>query len=369
MNTSTLMLLKRTTLTVNLIIGTIFLSGCDTNETIQNSSPPVVIRPALIEIITHSVDAKLRFNGVVRSAQRADLAFRMNGRVIDIFIEEGQQVKKDQLLAQLDPRDAKNALASARLEYTNSKAEYTRGKAIYEKSQAIAKSDLDTLSTRYNLAKNRLEDAKRQLEYTQLISPFDGVIGQKMIDNHVQIQANTPVLTVHNVNKLEVLINIPDRVMLGELKGSQALAQISALRNENFPLLLSTYGTQADPITQTYPVVLTFEDLRGFNVLPGMTVKVVPVYPKTQSSASTLITIPLTAVVPNNQGDQFVWIVDQQNKIQSRPIKAGALFSNRIVVNEGLYAGERIVIAGVSSLTSGMEVKPYTDILVIRSGE
>ncbi|MUK94006.1 efflux RND transporter periplasmic adaptor subunit [Aliivibrio fischeri] len=360
--TSTLMLIKKTAIAVSLAVGSIVISGCDTNEVAKEISQPT-IRPALTEIVSPSANAQLRFNGVVRSAQRADLAFRMSGRVISVLVDEGQQVKKGQLLAQLDPRDAQTALESARVEYKNSKAEYTRGKAIYEKSQAIAKSDLDTLTTRYQLAKNRLDEAQRQLEYTQLHAPFDGVIGKKMIDNHVQIQANSPVLTVHNVDDLEVLINIPDSVMLGDLKGSKALAQISALRNETFPLVLSTYGTQADPITQTYPVVLTFEDLRGFNVLPGMTVKVVPVYSDEQDQASLLITVPLTAVVPDNQGGQFVWVVTQENKVQKRIISAGTLVSNRIVINDGLHTGERIITAGASSLKEGMEVRPYTDTL------
>ncbi|MGR5079547.1 efflux RND transporter periplasmic adaptor subunit [Photobacterium swingsii] len=362
---STLLLIKKTAIAVSIAVGSILISGCDTHEAPHNSISTTIIRPALTEVISPSTHAKLRFNGVVRSAQRADLAFRINGRVINVFAREGQQVKKGQLIAQLDPRDAQTALESARVEFKNSEADYTRGKAIYQKSQAIAKSDLDTLSTRYQLAKNRLDEAKRQLEYTQLHAPFDGIIGRKLIDNHVQIQANSPVITVHNIRDLEVLIHIPDTVMLGELKGSKALAQISALRDETFPLILSTYGTQADPMTQTYPVVLTFEDLRGINVLPGMAVKVVPVYPANQAQAATQITVPLTAIVPDNQGGQFVWVVDQDNQVHQRPVTVGSLNANRIVIKAGLHAGERIVIAGVSSLKAGMKVAPYTDKLAV----
>lgn len=366
---STVMLMKKTVLAVSLAIGTLMISGCDSNEPQLEVTKVDPIRPALVEVISPSINAQLRFNGVVRSAERADLAFRMNGRVINVLVEEGQQVTKGQLLAQLDPRDAKTALESARVEYKNSQAEYKRGKAIYEKSQAIAKSDLDTLSTRYNLAKNRLEEAKRQLEYTQLTAPFDGIVGRKMIDNHVQIQANSPVLTIHDLDNLEVLINIPDSVMLGELKGSEAIAQISAVPNERFPLVLSTYGTQADPITQTYPVVLKFKELGGFNVLPGMTVKVTPVYPKDSAEENTLITMPLTAIVPDNKGGQFVWVVDAQNQVQQRAVNTGELLANRVVITKGLQMNERIIIAGVTSIKTDMIVKPYSEQSAMSHGE
>lgn len=358
---STLMLMKKTTLAVSLAIGAMMISGCNSEETQQEITKVATIRPALIEVITPRMNAQLRFNGVVRSAQRADLAFRMNGRVIDVFVEEGQQVKEGELLAQLDPRDAKTALESARVEYKNTKAEYNRGKAIYQKSQAITKSDLDSLNTRNRLAKNRLEEATRQLEYTQLTAPFDGIVGRKMIDNHVQVQANSSVITVHNIDKLEVLINIPGSVMLGDLKGSKAIAQISSIPNKQFPLVLSTYGTQADPITQTYPVVLTFEDLSGVNVLPGMTVKVVPVYSNSSSEDNVLITIPLTAIVPDNKGGQFVWVLDAKNQVQQRQISTGELLTNRVIITDGLHLGERIIIAGVTSLKTDMTVKPYSD--------
>lgn len=358
---STLMRLKKIALMISVTIGLLFTAACDVNETAQVVIKNDIIRPALIEVVASSTDAKLRFNGVVRSAQRADLAFRMNGRIIDVLVDEGVQVKKGQLLAQLDPRDAKTALESARLEYKNTKVEFTRGETIYKKTQAISKSELDVLQTRNSLAKNSLEEATRQLEYTQLNAPFDGIVGRKLVDNHVQIQANQTILTVHNIDQLEVLINIPDSVMLGELRGTKAFAEISAINGETFPLVLSTYGTQADPITQTYPVVLTFEDLQGFNVLPGMAVKVVPEYSINPLQTASIITIPLTAVVPNNQGGQFIWLLDEQNKVLKRVIKTGSLFSNRIVISEGLAIGDRVIIAGVSSLKENMIVQPYSD--------
>ncbi|MGF1804650.1 efflux RND transporter periplasmic adaptor subunit [Aliivibrio sifiae] len=366
---STVMLIKKTVLAVSLAIGTLMASGCDSNSLQTNTAQTVTVRPALIEVIAPSMNAQLRFNGVVRSAERADLAFRMNRRIINVLVAEGQQVTKGQLLAQLDPRDAKTALESARVEYKNSQAEYNRGKAIYEKSQAIAKSDLDTLSTRYNLTKNRLEEAKRQLEYTQLTAPFDGIVGRKMIDNHVQIQVNSPVLTIHDLDNLEVLINIPDSVMLGELKGSEAIAQISAIPSERFPLVLSTYGTQADPITQTYPVVLKFKDLGGFNVLPGMTVKVIPIYPTPTVEEHSLITVPLTAIVPDNKGGQFVWVVDSHNQVQQRVVNTGELLTNRVVITKGLQINDRIVIAGVTSIKTDMIVKPYSEQSAMSHGE
>ena len=357
-NKTALVSFKMSIMAANLVMLTLVLAGCD-NAAVESVAAPI-IKPALTEIVAAQANDSLSFNGVVRAAERADLAFRVGGRLIDIQVQEGDQVKKGQVLASLDPRDASTALASAELELNNNQIEYARAKAIFEKTQAISKSDLDTITTRYNLAKNRVAEAKRQLEYTKLYAPFDGVIGRKLVDNHVQIQANAAVFTLHDLSDLEVVINIPHKVMLSGLNNTQASAELSAIPQQLFSLVLRTFATQADPISQTYPVVLGFADLKGFRVLPGMAVKVVPEDVQLNQSV-TSVTVPLTALVPDNQGKQFVWLVDKDNKAQQRYVEVGELSNNRIVITRHLALGERVIIAGVASVKAGMQVRPYTD--------
>ncbi|ABZ76538.1 efflux transporter, RND family, MFP subunit [Shewanella halifaxensis HAW-EB4] len=357
---------KANSLAVSIVLATVLMSGCDKEEVQVVAAP--VIRPVLSEIVSSQVGDELSFNGVVRAAERAELAFQVGGRLINILVKEGDEVKQGQVLARLDARDATTALESAQLELKNTALDHNRALVVYEKSQAISKSELDTITTRLELARNHVEDATLQLEYTELKAPFAGIIGRKLVDNHIQIQANTPVFILHDLSDLEVVINIPHKVMLSSAIASKANAELSAIPGTLFPLALRTFGTQADAVSQTYPVVLGFDDLKGFRVLPGMAVKVVPssastiqnVSPNASQNASNL-TIPLTAVVPDNQGKQFVWVVGSDNKAQKRFIELGALSKNRIVVKSNLAVGERVIIAGVSSVREGMQVRPYTD--------
>ena len=352
-----LLSMKITRLAAGVALTSLLLGGCS-KETEQQTTE-VVIQPALTEVVASSAGDELDFNGVVRSAQRADLAFRIGGMITDIRVKEGDQVHKGDLLAQLDARDARTNLESAKLELQNAKDDYLRASAIFEKSQAISKSDLDTITTKYNLARNRVAEANRKLEYTELRAPFDGIIGRKLVDNHSQIQANTPAIILHDLSDLEVVINLPDKVMISGLRETTANAELAAIPGEVFPLTLRTWATQADPSSQTYPVVLGFSDLKGMRVLPGMVVKVVAIQPEEARSGAN-ITVPLTAVVPDNQGGQYVWIVGSDNKVTKRAVEVGSLRNNRIVVEKNLEPGERVIAAGVSSLKEGMEVHPYS---------
>lgn len=347
-------------LAVSLSIVLVALSGCGDKEQQEQVQEPI-ISPALTEIVKPKANTNLSFNGVIRSAQRADLSFQVTGRVNHIFVNEGDRVTKGQLLAKLDPKDAQTIFAAAQLELTDASKAYQRGKAIYESSQAISKSDLDKLIVRYNLAQNRVKEAKNKLNYTQLVAPFSGIIGRKLIDNHVQIQANNPVLTLHNIDDLEVVINITDSVMLAGMTCNKAVAELNNNTDQLLPLSLRTYSTQADPITQTFSVVLSINDDKGLNLLPGMPVKVSPNLALCPQENRNPIIVPLASVVPDNKSKQFVWVVNKDNSVSKRYITVGSVNKNCITVLNGLTVGERIVIAGVSKLKPGMEVRPYTD--------
>ncbi|WP_098413753.1 efflux RND transporter periplasmic adaptor subunit [Vibrio sp. ES.051] len=349
--------IKRIVLT-GLLASTFLLVGCGEQTNTQTDTP--VIQPALIEVVSPQRASDLVFNGVVRASQRADLAFRIGGLLTEIKVDEGDSVKKGQLLATLDDRDAINTLASAQLELQNTEQEYQRSKAIFDKTQAISKSELDAMTTRYNLAKNRVEDAKRKVEYTQLFAPFDGVIGDKKIENYGQIQANQPLLTLQDVTDLEVVIDIPDKVMLSGVRNTKAIAELPAIQDQQFDLALRTYSTQANTDSQTYSVVLGFDDLKGYRVLPGMSVRVFPAKDD-HNTSQNLITLPLTAIVPDNQGKQFVWVVNSDNKVEKRYVEVGTVYKDRIVIKNNLEQGEKVIIAGVLSAKEGMEVRPYSE--------
>ncbi|WP_425275308.1 efflux RND transporter periplasmic adaptor subunit [Vibrio rhodolitus] len=356
---STKVALNKIALAIGLSVMSLSLVGCGEEVKAPAETAPVV-KPALTEIVSASRSDSLSFNGVVRAAERADLSFRVGGLITELLVNEGDRVIKGQVLARLDSRDAQTALASAKLELSNVEVEYQRAKAIYEKSKAISKSQLDEITTRYNLAKNRRDEAQRQLDYTEIKAPFDGIIGRRFVDNFVQVQANAPVFILHDLDDLEVVIYIPDSVMLSSVAGTEAKAEVSAIPNHLFDLKLRTYATQADPVSQTYAVVLGFENLDGYRVLPGMTAKVIPAEVEDQALATT-ITLPIIAVIPDNQGKQYVWVVGAGNKVEKRYVDVGALSRDRVVIKDNLKAGEQVVIAGMSSLQDGMEIRPMAN--------
>ena len=340
---------------ISLALSAVILTGCNSEREPETKAP--VVRPAMTEIVTYSNRSELSLTGTAQAAQRADLSFRTSGRLIDIQAKEGDTVKRGDLLAQLDPKDAETNLNSARVEMRNTQTEYQRAKSIFESSQAISKSQFEEIEVRYRLASHRLDEAKRRLEDTRLLAPFDGIVSRKHRNTHVLVQANEAVLSLHDLNDMEVVIDVPERLMLSGGQSDPSIwAHIPAMPNKQFELALKTYSTKPDPVTQTYSVTLGFIDLGNTRLLPGMTVRVVP--GEDTELLSTSVSVPLSAISPDNQGQQYLWLVNSDNQLEKRFVTTGALKGSRVEITSNLQAGEQVVVAGTANLTENMMVRP-----------
>lgn len=342
---------------VVLMLSSALLSGCDNQAESEPPAATEVERPARIELVQPMQSDGLVFNGTVRAAQRAELAFKVSGRVDKVLVNEGDQVEQGALLAQLDDREFRTALGSARAEYASADADYQRGKAIYDRSQAISKSDLEKLATQRNLAANRLKEAQLALEETQLTAPFAGIVGRKLVDDFAQIGANQTLIILQNLQDLEVMIQVPDKVVLQNQRDRQVVARIVGLE-QTFPLTLRFFATEADPVTQTYQAVFGLGEKGEAPVLPGMSAQV---FVTSGETASEQVAVPLSAMVPDNQGQQYVWKVNDDSRAQRQNVTVGSLLGDKVVITQGLQAGDRIITAGVRSVHEGMPVRPMDE--------
>jgi multidrug efflux system membrane fusion protein len=349
------------------------LTACGQSE--EPAKTVETIRPVKLMKVGGSLAGKIRkLPGTVRAADRVDLAFQVPGTLVELPVKEGQTVKKGTLVARIDPRDYETSLRNA--EGTLGKAEAALAYAIAEHkryvnvketdagavsdsmvslklaSEKVARADLQS-------AKATVAAAKDQLEYTRLKAPFDGVIAQKYVDNYQEVQAKQAVLSLQNVTDVEVIIDVPE-LMVAPIRKTlpRFYAEFTADPNRRFELQVKEFATQADPVTQTYRVVLVMPAPTGIRILPGMTVNVATEFTE-GAEAGAEILIPAIAVFADNAGQSQVWVIDPQTmKAQRRAVITGDLSgSDSIRIVSGLNADETIAISGVSTLHEGQTVR------------
>jgi RND family efflux transporter MFP subunit len=337
----------------------VLLTGCKSEQAVEQTAP--VIRPAFTEIVTAQAVADLYFNGVVQSSNRAELSFRTSGRLDELLVNQGDRVSKGQVIAKLDSVDAEISVTAAKNELANTRTEYKRALQLYNGKQAISKSRLEEIKLRYQLSESKWEDAQRRLEDMTLRAPFDGMVSRKLVDNYTQVQGNETIVSIHDLAQLEVVIQVPERIMAQSNGARKVLGSSPLFPGKTFELSVKTFETEPDPAARTYGVTLKFEDTQGATLLPGMTVRVFSVPTEKENG---MLTVPLSAISPDNLGNQYVWVVDSNNTIHRRVIETGSIAGDRVEVLSKLSAGEKVITAGTLGLSEGQEVRPTTDEVV-----
>jgi RND family efflux transporter MFP subunit len=137
---------------------------------------------------------------------------------------------------------------------------------------------------------------------------------------------------------------------------------VSSIPGELFPARLKSFTTTADPVTRTYKATFTFENPVAFNILPGMTARVIlspPAEARTGMQRTTGMLVPAVATAADEHGNAYVWRVDADTmKVSRIPVKLGEMTGSDIQITGGLDDGDRIAISGAAHLQEGMKVRP-----------
>jgi multidrug efflux system membrane fusion protein len=359
----------------------LFFPSCGAKE--EKEVNPEVVRPVKLITVTSSTDAlQLKFPGMVRAAKRADLAFQVEGTLRQLPVDEGQEVKEGQLIAQLDQRDFENNLRSAQGQLARVKAALESAQSEYDRILRIQKQDpgaasesmvvkrreaVDQAKAEIDSAQAAVDTARDKLGYTTLRAPFGGVVSKRYVDNFQEVRAKQAIVSLDDISFLEILVDLPE-IVVASIKesdkqtGSEVLAhaEFAAAPGKEYDLKVKEFATRADPKTQTYQVVFRMERPKDVLILPGMTATVVGEPPARQEKAGFFV-IPAIAVFADDQGKSNVWVVDKEKMtVERRKVTTGDLTGEAsIQITGGLHSGELIAVSGVSQLREGMKVKPF----------
>ncbi len=356
--------MHRSFLLISIIVT---LSACSAEEQV---APPPPVRPVKLFIVEGAGDAGLRrFPGAISASQRAELSFKVGGSLQKILVKEGDNVKKGQVLAQLDPTDFRIQLRDRQATFDNADKNFKRGKELIDKG-AISKLDFDRLEANYRTSLAALELAKQELTYTELKAPFAGSIGQREVENFEEVSSNQPIFQLQNVNRLDVAVDLPENLIRSLRRNGQddsasksekaasvkAYVSFEGREQEQFPLEFKEVATRADSQTQTFRVTFTMAQPDKFSVLPGMTASVFLDLSRL-TSPDTARWVPIAAVVADSGLDSRVWVLDDETMtVTARSVTVGRMSARNIEVSEGLAGGEEIVSVGAAYLSEGMQV-------------
>ena len=243
--------------------------------------------------------------------------------------------------------------------YRVAQEDYQGAVQLFEKGTIGREEDIEAREAEVRGLEGRVVEAQLQLSDATLRAPFDGVIARRRVDENQNVQAKEPVVEFQDVEEIDIVVDVPEAVMAADLRTSEVVsmtAEFSGAPGIEFPVRIREIAQVADPATQTFQVRVVMQAPTEVRVLPGMTATVTGTY-RRASVLGNPILVPISAIHRTAAGEQVAWVIGTDQTVTSRPVQVGEATGGQIEVLSGLAAGDRIAVAGVTFLTSGMQVR------------
>ncbi|AZD90622.1 MULTISPECIES: efflux RND transporter periplasmic adaptor subunit [Pseudomonas] len=337
----------------------VLLSACGHEEAAQTT-----VRPAMVVQPEPAAQAMDSYPGEVRARYEPDLAFRIGGKVSRRLVDEGQRVKADQPLAELDPQDVRLQLEATRAQVAAAEAnlnlvrsERDRYKTLMDR-QLVSRSQYDNAENLYRSGQARLKQIKAEFDvasnqagYAVLRAPQDGVVARRTVEVGQVVAAGQTVFTLATDGEREVLISLPEQGFGRFHIGQPVSVELWSQPGQRFAGQIRELSPAADPRSRTFAARIAFTAGKVPAEL-GQSARVF-----IQAAASVPLSVPLSAVTAEN-GAAYVWRVDANNTLKKTPVRLGAFGEKSVPVLEGLGVSDWVVAAGVHVLHEGQQVRP-----------
>jgi membrane fusion protein, multidrug efflux system len=334
----------------------------------RNAAPMSVVDEAIGK---GDIGISLNALGTVTSLATVTIRSQISGYLMKIDFKEGDEVKKGDLIAEIDSRPYEAALAQAKGQLARDEATLKGAQVDLTRYQGLASQNAvphQTLDTQVALVAQdqgtveadhaAVKSAEVNLNYTRILAPIDGRVGLRQVDqgNYVTPGDTTGLVVITQLAPISVLFTVPEDNLqaISKRLASGAVLPVTALDRGGANKLadgsLQTFDSQIDATTGTIKLRAQFPNDQR-TLYPNQFVNI-RLLLDTHKDVTTMSTSGVQRGVPGT----FVYLVKDDSTVTVRPIKLGVTDGDRVEVLDGLAPGDRVVIDGADKLREGAKV-------------
>ncbi len=332
---------------LNTLMLAVLLTACSHKS--ESRLAPLPGLPA-VAVRVQSVQAKARPNleevvGTVRATLRATLEAKVSGRVMQMPVVLGQQVKAGQLVARLDAPEIKARLDQAQASLLQAERDWKRSSSLLEQ-QAVTRSEYDAFDSRYQVAKAAVAEAQAMVAYAEVTAPFDGLVTRKLADVGDLAAPGKPLIEIEDPAALQLEADIPEAIAGAIERGAPMTIRAGSAAGV-WRASVSEIAPAADPVSRTFRVKLDLP--RGSGLKSGQFARlVIPI------GESSTLRVPASAVVQRGQMQIAFAVEDQHARLHL--VRTGQDVNGETEILAGLDAGDAVVVDGAALLRDGQPV-------------
>jgi len=301
-----------------------------------------------MKLSPRTIRDRINLPGVVEPWVQYNIIAEVRGEVKEKRVEKGEPVSEGDVIAVLDQRDYRIALAAAKASYETVLASKSRFEKLYGEEFA-SRAELDDISAQLERAKAEMKSAALNLERSTITSPINGIINNVYIEAGEYANAGDPVAEVLQMDRVKVIVGIPESDVNAVSRVERFEVSFDALGGRAFAAEKSFLSLSSDPAARLYNLELAIANPDGL-ILPDMFARV----DIRKREVPEAITIPLYSVITLD-GRETVYVLNDDTA-HARPVKTGIQEGWRIQVTEGLSPGERLIVVGHRRVSDGQKV-------------
>ena len=328
----------------------LFFTSCRQSPPAQDQETSLPVRTVIVH--EQQVIFPVHTSGQLAAKTESKLSFKTGGIIQKIYVDEGQSVEEDQILAALNLSEIKSKVRQAELALQKAQRDFTRARNLYHDSVATLEQFQDA-RTALEIARTNANIAKFNLEYSEIRAPSQGKILKKVAEENEIVGAGHPVfLFASTRNAWVVRVNLTDKDIVNVQLGDSASVSFDAYPGRTFKSHVSETGNAADPYTGTYEVELHMDELPE-TLVSGFITRV-DIFPA--KNMKKMIIIPVEALI-DGQGISGTCYVIRDGKPVKQTITIHTLTDTGIVVSSGLDDGDEVIIEGGEYVREGINVE------------
>lgn len=316
----------------------------------EEKNPPLPVMTAPVELIENFADP-VEALGTTKSNESVDITANVTEVVNKIFFDDGQQIKRGDLLLTLEKSEEEADLKAARALLDERTASYKRAQSL-QKQQALSTATLEERLALLSQTEGAIDAIQSRINDRIIKAPFDGVLGFRNVSPGTLVKPGDLITTIDDLSRIKVDFDIPSIFLADIYPGLTVEGHIEAFGEQVFKGEVSTINTQIDPITRTMRVraVLPNPDLL---IKPGLLMSITLL----KSPRSTLL-IPEEAILQRDTRF-FVYKTEQvDGKTLAREVQVepGTRIPGKIEIKQGISQDDQVIVHGL------MQVKPNQEI-------
>lgn len=306
--------------------------------------------PVVTETVTpRDITTPINAVGSLIASEAADIHTEIAGQIEKILFEEGQPVKKGDVLIQIDRSLVQTELSKAQATYEATAATFRRDDKLKESGYVsnqkwdLSRSDLQT-------AKSAVENARIRLEKTAVRAPFDGVAGLRSFSVGDYAQVGQVLTTIDTLDPLKLEFSVPERYFTNIQIGQKITFGVDAWPGQTFEGSIYAIDPRINPDTHNFSVKANIPNADS-RLRPGMYARIAIA----TATRTGVIMVPEEALIPQGN-DSFVYVIED-GKAAMKQVTRGIRDNNRVEITEGLEAGAEVITAGTMRIGPGMPVQ------------